>query len=639
MTSQTLTPGGTASSAGPGTELNQTYMIDSLIGVGGMGEVFRGHNIQTGDPVAIKIVLPEYSRDEMILGLFRKEARILFHLAHDAIVRYHVFSIDPVLGRPYLAMEYADGPSLAERIKKAPLAIEDVIFLQHRLADGLQKAHEAGIIHRDISPDNVILPGGRVDRAKIIDFGIARSANVGGATLLGGSFAGKYNFVSPEQLGLFGGEITAQSDIYSLGLVLVAALRGRPIDMSGSQVEVIEKRRAVPDLADADPQLRGLLETMLQPDPARRLPSMSAVRDWKPDVREVTKQAPPTIVQPRQDNSTPGRAEFRTPAGIPKNPRPGKPSKSYRLSAAVFAIIAIAVVAAGAFGGWYYVEYVLDRGRQQQRDESDGTMIASKEKKEPAAPADTTPADKPAKPPEDKQAALPVPAEPATPQPPSAVVGKAAEIVAFIERYDGGDCFYAAPGGAIGENAAAIVAFSNQQAPAAKFEKDFMNKFGFEPDIRLSPVSEQQCAVVQALGKLTPQPAYRTVLRLNADRLPSGGSLEGSISGVSNRKVELLFIDNEGSVQNLRRFVKGAGDTRTFRFRLDDAQQKLDPKKPDDFLPMLILSVVSSQPIPSLAPLEPVQASELLPTLIEEMTKTGTAATTAAYFKLVSPQG
>jgi serine/threonine-protein kinase len=226
-----------------GTELNQTYMIDSLIGVGGMGEVFRGHNIQTGDPVAIKVVLPEFARDEMILDLFRKEARILNHLSHDAIVRYHVFTLDRTIGRPYLAMEYAGGPSLAERIKTGPLPEDDVAYLQVRLADGLQRAHEAGVIHRDISPDNVILPDGKVKSAKIIDFGIARSANVGGATLLGGSFAGKYNWVSPEQLGLFGGEVTPQSDIYSLGLVLAAGLRGTAIDMYGSQVEVIEKRR------------------------------------------------------------------------------------------------------------------------------------------------------------------------------------------------------------------------------------------------------------------------------------------------------------------------------------------------------------------------------------------------------------
>src|SRR4051812_19573193 len=275
-------PRGLTSTSGihPGMQLNGIYEIDALIAAGGMGEVFKGHNVQTGDPVAIKIVLPEFAKDEMILELFRKEARVLNHLSHDAIVRYYVFSIDAELGRPYLAMEFVDGPSLGERIASGALPMDDVVYLLRRLADGLQRAHEAGVIHRDISPDNVILPEGRVDRAKIIDFGIARAALTGSATILGGSFAGKYNFVSPEQLGLFGGEITPKSDIYSLGLVVAAAFRGRPLDMRGSQVEVIEKRRSVPELDRIDPKLQPLLRAMLQPDPANRPASMAVVRDW-----------------------------------------------------------------------------------------------------------------------------------------------------------------------------------------------------------------------------------------------------------------------------------------------------------------------------------------------------------------------
>lgn len=265
----------------PGTQLNGIYEIDSRIAAGGMGEVYRGHNIQTGDPVAIKIVLPEFARDQNILALFRKEASILNHLSHDAIVRYHVFSIDPGIARPYLAMEFVDGPSLADWIEaRGPLDPQEARKMLGRIAAGLALAHQAGIIHRDVSPDNIILQGGRVERAKLIDFGIARSANIGGGTLLGGKFAGKYNFVSPEQLGLFGGEVTERSDIYSLGLVLAAALRGVPLDMSGSQVEVIEKRRTVPDLLGIDPGLQPLLDAMLQPDPDARPQSAQEIVDW-----------------------------------------------------------------------------------------------------------------------------------------------------------------------------------------------------------------------------------------------------------------------------------------------------------------------------------------------------------------------
>src|SRR5688572_18303207 len=265
---------------GPGTQLNGIFEIDEHIAFGGMGEVYRGHNIQTDDPVAIKIVLPEFARDKTMLALFRKEASVLSHLANDAIVRYYVFTIDPAIGRPYLAMEFVDGVSLADVIARGPMDPAAVRTLVARIASGLSAAHAAGVVHRDLSPDNVILPGGKVERAKIIDFGIAKSATVGGGTLLGGKFAGKYNFVSPEQLGDFGGEITGRSDIYSLGLVMAAALRGEALDMGGSQVDVIEKRRRMPDVSNLDASLRPILESMLQPDPDNRPESMEAVAQW-----------------------------------------------------------------------------------------------------------------------------------------------------------------------------------------------------------------------------------------------------------------------------------------------------------------------------------------------------------------------
>ncbi|WP_027035537.1 serine/threonine-protein kinase [Mesorhizobium ciceri] len=301
-----------------GTQLSGIYELDERIAFGGMGEVYRGHNIQTGDHVAIKIVLPEFARDQTILSLFRKEASILNHLSHDAVVRYHVFTIDPGIGRPYLAMEFVDGESLYDIMRRGPMPTEEVRKLCHRLASGLSAVHQAGAIHRDLSPDNIILPGGRVDRAKIIDFGIARSATVGGETLIGGKFAGKYNYVSPEQLGLYSGDVSEQSDIYSLGLVLVAALRGKPIDMSGSQFEIIEKRRAVPDLSDIDDDFRDIVEAMLQPDPRDRPVSMADIARMTRGEDEGTK--PPTSITPRNRPALPpvGQTLAPDPKGQPQ---------------------------------------------------------------------------------------------------------------------------------------------------------------------------------------------------------------------------------------------------------------------------------------------------------------------------------
>ncbi|TIT05571.1 MAG: serine/threonine protein kinase, partial [Mesorhizobium sp.] len=106
---------------------------------------------------------------------------------------------------------------------------------------------------------------------------------------IGGRFAGKYNYVSPEQLGLYGGEVSEQSDIYSMGLVLAAALRGNPLDMSGSQLEIVEKRRTVPDLSDIDADFREIIEAMLQPDPKHRPISMAEIARMTRDPDEETR--------------------------------------------------------------------------------------------------------------------------------------------------------------------------------------------------------------------------------------------------------------------------------------------------------------------------------------------------------------
>jgi hypothetical protein len=139
----------------PGTQLNRVYEIEGLIANGGMGEVYRGFNIVTHDPVAIKLIRPEFASDPEIFELFRREASVLHNLPNEAIVRYFVFSIDPDLRRAYLAMEFVDGPSLTDRFAAGPMALENVTILQQRIASALDVAHRHGVVHRDISPDNV----------------------------------------------------------------------------------------------------------------------------------------------------------------------------------------------------------------------------------------------------------------------------------------------------------------------------------------------------------------------------------------------------------------------------------------------------------------------------------------------------
>src|SRR5690606_18144886 len=108
-----------------------------------------------------------------------------------------------------------------------------------------------------------------------------RSSILGEGTVIGSGFAGKYNYVSPEQLGLYGGEVSGRSDMYSFALVLAQALTGRAIDMGGSQVDIIDKRRRLPDLSGVDARIRPLLARMLAPDPKDRPADMAEVAKWQ----------------------------------------------------------------------------------------------------------------------------------------------------------------------------------------------------------------------------------------------------------------------------------------------------------------------------------------------------------------------
>jgi class 3 adenylate cyclase/serine/threonine protein kinase len=270
--------GGTSSILAPGMLLGNTYVIEALLARGGMGEVYRAKHVELGTEHAIKIMLPNLAEDPKIVQLFREEARKLGRLKNEAIVNYEGFFRDEH-GLRYLVMEFVHGASLAEVLRNRRLEPDEVLRLRNRLALGLAAAHEMGIVHRDVSPDNILLPSETVDRAKLIDFGIAKLTDPSATTIIGKDFGGKYSYVSPEQLGLFGGHIDVRSDIYSLGLVLAAAAIGfgRNLDLGSSPPTIIAARQRVPDLSEIPASLRPVIAPMLQPRPDDRPPSMRAV--------------------------------------------------------------------------------------------------------------------------------------------------------------------------------------------------------------------------------------------------------------------------------------------------------------------------------------------------------------------------
>lgn len=646
----------------PGTRLNGIYEIDHLIAQGGMGEIYKGHAIQTGDAVAIKVLLPELAENEAALGLFRREASALHSLQHEGIVRYYVFTIEPVLRRPYLAMEFVEGQSLTALVRREPLTYEAVRSLLKRIAAGLHAAHERGIIHRDVSPDNIMIPGGDVARAKIIDFGIARSTHLGEHTIIGGGFAGKYNYVSPEQLGLFGGDVTARSDIYSLGLVLVEALTGQPMDMGGSQAAILDKRRKVPDLGAVDTRLKPLLEKMLQPDPAARPETMAYVGSWP------------------LATSRPSDRQYASDLGWSSGPK-NKPGSRAGPRGRRTWMAAAAVVGAILLGGAGAALYLLQPGPVGTKEPTApvlmgaGKLTPSEPGKvatadpstppvpalrpggvtapsaapalapsaAPAAPQSTTagPPAQPGAPASQPNLAGPslTPALPGAPAPagkpavetaalqPAPSSGRAEQIERYISQYNGGDCFYISPN-TVSASAARIDGYGASATAFQILDDAFKRTNGFEADIDVRQVTAAQCPAVTFLGRLRSERARAPRLQVGQTSLRSGEALSGSIEGFGNRNVQLLLVSDEGLVQDVSGLLKPAGDAKTFNLRMQRAGAP-------GAQPQLLVAVSSEKPLETLRDAKSTPADQVFPLALVEGARTGQAIGAAVrYFKL-----
>ena len=146
------------------------YEILEPLGVGGMGEVYRARDTKLGRDVAIKVLPEGFSRDKERLARFEREARLLAQLNHANVATLH--GLEESTGQPFLVMELVEGETLAERIARGPIPVDEAIPLFIEIAEGLEAAHEKGIIHRDLKPTNIkISPDGK---PKILDFGLAK---------------------------------------------------------------------------------------------------------------------------------------------------------------------------------------------------------------------------------------------------------------------------------------------------------------------------------------------------------------------------------------------------------------------------------------------------------------------------------
>jgi eukaryotic-like serine/threonine-protein kinase len=255
------------------------YRVDALIGRGGMGAVYRAHDLRLARDVAVKVVRGELTASLEARARFQREAMVVARLQHPAVVAIHdVGTLGD--GAAYLVMEYVRGEDLRQRLKRAgPLPPSAVVEVMTGIAAGVQAAHDAGVFHRDLKPENVLLTD--AGTPKVLDFGVAKLAGpegVDGTLTSAGTVAGTPAYMAPEQLR---GRATGATDVYSLGVMTFELLTGRLPFGAGSLADIaVAQAGGRPDGADAIPAvMRSVVERALQYDPEARPATPAAFAD------------------------------------------------------------------------------------------------------------------------------------------------------------------------------------------------------------------------------------------------------------------------------------------------------------------------------------------------------------------------
>ncbi len=335
-----------------GQVLNERYEILEKIGEGGMAAAYRGRDRLLGRPVAIKIMRPELAVDAAFLARFRREARAAAGFAHEHIAAvYDTGSDGPY---HYIVMEYVLGESLRDRLRReGPLPLAEALRIATETAEALDAAHQAGVIHRDIKPHNILL--GRDGQVKVTDFGIARAAsapNPGDTSAV----IGTVNYVSPEQAR--GETVGPQGDIYSLGVTLFEMLAGHPPFNGGDRLAVLHKH--IYDRAPRPSEFRPGL-----PPEADSVVGHCLEKDLSQRFASARELIGYLAACPREEDlSVPARTRARVrAASMPSGRASGLSGAVQWLQQRAVWVSVVTLIAAGALGGIAF--YASGGGRQQ----------------------------------------------------------------------------------------------------------------------------------------------------------------------------------------------------------------------------------------------------------------------------------
>jgi serine/threonine protein kinase len=288
----------------PSTVGDGRYRLERLLGHGGMAAVYLGRDTELDRPVAVKLLAENLAGDAVFRKRFLREARLAARLSHPNVVSVYDAG-ESRAGQPYIVMEHVEGRTLADLLhERGRLSAAEAVGLAAQACRGLGLAHAAGLVHRDVKPQNLLL---REDGTlKIADFGIARAAETTALTEVG-TVLGTAAYLSPEQAA--GEEVTSAADVYSLGAVLYELLTGRPPYTFDSLGELAAKQAegAIAPVSERAPEVPRRVEDAvmrsLARNPAYRPASAEAfARELAPDARE-----PPTVPLPGETKAVPRR--------------------------------------------------------------------------------------------------------------------------------------------------------------------------------------------------------------------------------------------------------------------------------------------------------------------------------------------
>ena len=252
------------------------YKVLEKLGEGGMGVVYRAEDTRLKRPVALKFLKHEAVSDSVEKKRFLHEAQAAARLDHPNICAVH--EVDHIVGQSFIAMAFVDGPSLREKLEGGPLEIEDVLNISRQIAEGLNEAHEKGIVHRDIKPANIMLT--TKGQVKLMDFGLAKLSGMTRVTKTG-STIGTMAYMSPEQAR--GDEVGFSADIWSFGVVLYEMLTGRLPFQGEYEAAVLYSilNRELDSVSELRPEtptnLQRIVGKALEKEPADRYSSMAEI--------------------------------------------------------------------------------------------------------------------------------------------------------------------------------------------------------------------------------------------------------------------------------------------------------------------------------------------------------------------------